>query len=55
MRYGDGSQELYDMKNDPGQIHNLAAAPQHRATVKRLSVALDARLASAGIKPKASK
>lgn len=50
MRYNDGSQELYDMREDPGQHVNLAKSPKHRKTVERLAAGLDARLESAGIK-----
>ena len=29
IRYADGSEELYDMKNDPREWHNLAGDPQY--------------------------
>ncbi|MEM7199779.1 MAG: sulfatase [Planctomycetota bacterium] len=48
MRYTDGSEELYDMQNDPGQHTNLAAAAEHDETRTRLAAALTARLEQAG-------
>lgn len=33
IRYADGSEELYDMRNDPREWTNLAAAPDHTATL----------------------
>lgn len=29
-------EELFDLKNDPDEVHNLAAAPEHQATLKKL-------------------
>lgn len=37
MRYTDGSEELYDMRNDPNQFHNLASAPEHAQVKQTLS------------------
>ncbi len=37
IRYADGSEELYDMKNDPNEWTNLAKDPQH--TAKRAELA----------------
>lgn len=34
--YLDGSQELYNMQDDPGEIHNLAASPRCAETVAAL-------------------
>lgn len=40
--------ELYDLTADPYEWHNLAAAPEHAATVARLQAALEAWMASQG-------
>lgn len=37
--------ELYDLKSDPHEIHNLAQSREHKATIVRLSERLDAWLA----------
>jgi choline-sulfatase len=37
IRYADGSEELYDMKNDPNEWTNLAADPRHAAMKKELA------------------
>jgi arylsulfatase A-like enzyme len=42
------SEELYDLKNDPAQIKNVAADPVHAETLKRLSAALTAELKATG-------
>ena len=34
------SEELYDMVSDPDSVHNLAAAPAHRATLEKMRAAL---------------
>jgi iduronate 2-sulfatase len=49
MRYNDKSEELYDMRADPGQFTNLAEDPHHAATVKRMAAGLKARLEGAGL------
>ncbi len=36
IRYADGSEELYDHRNDPNEWHNLAADPKHAETLRRL-------------------
>ena len=35
--YADGSEELYDMRNDPNEWENLANDPQHDDLKKRLA------------------
>ena len=50
MRYDDGSEELYDMRIDSGQLTNLAKAEKHGDTLRAMAAALDARLKSAGVK-----
>jgi iduronate 2-sulfatase len=40
MRYKDGSEELYDMTADPGQITNLVKFPEHQETRKKLATGL---------------
>lgn len=37
IRYADGSEELYDMQNDPNEWKNLAGDEQHAKTKKRLA------------------
>ena len=37
VRYADGSEELYDMKNDPNEWDNLASDPGHLETKRRLA------------------
>ena len=37
IRYADGSEELYDMKNDPNEWTNLAKAPEHTAKKTELA------------------
>lgn len=37
IHYADGSEELYDMKNDPHEWTNLAADPKHAATKHELA------------------
>ncbi len=36
MKYGDGSEELYDMKKDPKQFVNLAKSPEHAKVLQSL-------------------
>src|SRR5690606_17759983 len=33
IRYADGSEEFYDMQNDPQEWHNLAGDPAHAAPI----------------------
>ena len=49
MRYTDGTEELYDMKDDPEQFTNLAKVPEHADRRDAMASALDDRLKSAGI------
>jgi len=37
IRYADGSEELYDMRNDPREWTNLAARPEHAARKAELA------------------
>ncbi|MEZ6064289.1 MAG: sulfatase [Planctomycetaceae bacterium] len=37
IRYADGSEELYDMRSDPNEWHNLAGDQAHAATVQELA------------------
>lgn len=40
IRYADGSEELYDLQDDPHEWHNLAGKPTHRAIIRRLGRAV---------------
>ncbi len=44
MRYTDGSQELYDMRDDSNEFNNLATVPSMSDVLQRLDVQLDQRL-----------
>ncbi|MCP4782746.1 MAG: sulfatase [Fuerstiella sp.] len=50
MQYNDGTQELYDMKKDPGQFTNLVGDPQHAATLQQQAKQMKARLAEFNVK-----
>ena len=50
IRYRDGSEELYDMVNDPGQITNLVSDSQHAGMLRQMAAGLDSRLDEAGRK-----
>lgn len=45
IRYNEGSEELYDLKNDPNEWHNLAGQKKHAETRRALAEKLEARLA----------
>jgi hypothetical protein len=34
IRYADGSEELYDMQNDPNEWHNLAGTTGHAGVIE---------------------
>lgn len=40
-RYPYGPHELYDLRNDPGETHNLIADPAQRGTIEALKAELD--------------
>ena len=49
-RYKDGSEELYDMTNDPGQFTNRARDAESAVTLAEQRKAFEKRLKAAGIK-----
>ena len=49
-RYKDGSEELYDMENDPGQFTNRARDAESAVTLAGQRKAFEKRLKAAGIK-----
>ena len=38
---GRPKEELYDLQSDPGELHNLASIPEHRAKLEELRKAVD--------------
>jgi uncharacterized sulfatase len=42
------AEELYDLRSDPWELHNLAAAPEQAAVLAKLRAALDASMAAEG-------
>ena len=46
MRYEDDTEELYDMRNDPEQFHNLAGVSEHQGQLRRLRKRFEDRLAT---------
>lgn len=50
FRYNDGNEELYDMKNDPQQFHNLAKNPDYQKVADEWRAKMTARLAAANLK-----
>jgi hypothetical protein len=47
IRYADGSEELYDHRNDPNEWTNLAKLPAHAETIRELARWLPSRNAPA--------
>jgi uncharacterized sulfatase len=41
------AEELYDLRKDPGQLHNVAASPEYAGERKRMEADLIARLTAA--------
>lgn len=50
--YQRPAEELYDLKNDPGETNNLAQDPKYRKELERLSSMLDKWMAEQGDTPK---
>ncbi len=48
MRYHDGSRELYDTRQDPGEFTNLAGDPEYAERLQTLENDLTARLSELG-------
>ena len=40
IHYADGSEELYQLKNDPQEFTNLANSPEHQTAIKKLRTQL---------------
>lgn len=55
MRYTDGSEELYDMQNDPGEFTNEASSPDFADQRQELETLLKAQLTQAKIPVKSGK
>ena len=49
--YGAKGQELFDLKNDPGEFTNLANKPEYAGQLKRLKTQLEAKRLEAGYDP----
>ena len=49
--FGSKGEELYDVKNDPGEFTNLAGDPDHAGTVERLRNLLKSKREEAGYDP----
>jgi len=52
IRYGDGSEELYDRAKDPREWKNLATHPEYASTKKRLANLLPKPEAMAPMRPR---
>lgn len=50
--HGKKGEELYDLKNDPGEFTNLASDPAHAETLKMLKAKLHEKRLKAGYDPK---
>ena len=48
MRYIDGSEELYDMRKDPGQYKSLIKNPEYESILKQQRASFEKRLAGSG-------
>ena len=46
IQYKDGTEELYDMKSDPNQFHNLGAGKNHDAKLQEMRERLAKKLAA---------
>jgi len=55
MHYTDGSRELYNMKDDPGEFTNLSGEDAARPRMQQLDNVLQTRLKEVGIKQKNKK
>ena len=55
IRYENGKEELYDVKNDPHEWHNLALKPDHQKTLKVYRKAMLARIPASIPPPKPTK
>lgn len=58
LKYNDGSEELYDMLNDPAQFHNLAPNPEYAQKLEENRKALSEKLKEFGLsfdRPKKAK
>jgi hypothetical protein len=48
----DGDHELFDIRRDPGELHDLAGEPAYGAVQRHLESLLEAYVASAGGSPR---
>ena len=55
FRYNDGSEELYDMKNDPQQFHNLAKNSDYQKVLDEWRTKMSAQLKAVDLKMGTSK